>query len=124
MTEPRASQDPLCDSRDAVTALDGRHVRVAGVYRATALSKKPRPGLDPIHAYVELKDGGSVLLEPSWSPASARPRAERESFDGRRVLVQGTIHAHSPAPKEELAYITGPCVSPVDAIGLQEEIDS
>ena len=49
----------------------------------------------------------------NWSPASRRPQQERDALDKRRVAVEGLVQERSPAPPEPVAYITGPCLSPV-----------
>ena len=97
--------------------MDHEPARVIGVYRATALVQGTKPrGPQADRAVIHLRDGTEALLEPNWSPASPRPAHERETFDNQRVAVEGLVHAQSPAPPEPVAYITGPCISPVWSI--------
>jgi len=114
---------PTCTTLAEIRAVDRQPARLIGLYRATALVQGTKSrGARPDRAVVALRDGTEVLLEPNWSAASQRPAAELEQFDNRRVAVEGVVHADSPAPAESVAYITGPCVSPVWTIeALPEE---
>jgi hypothetical protein len=113
-----APQLPTCETRDDLVRHDGRRARVVGEYVAVPASKRPADDDPPTSAVVRLRDGTSVLLEPSWSPAGARSEAELATHAGRRVVVTGVVHERSPAPAQSIAFIIGPCISPVESIEL------
>lgn len=113
---------PRCTNMAEIRSLDGKQVSLIGAYRSAALHQGPkRMGVEALQAVIRLDDGTKVLLEPNWSPASRRGQSERDQFDNHRVAVEGTIHVECPEPPEPLAYITGPCVSPVLNISLLPE---
>jgi hypothetical protein len=102
-------------------AHDGERVLVVGAYRAIAVRQRARPDAEADHACVRLHDGSEILLEPNWSEAARRSREERSRFDARQVEVDGVAHAKSPRPPQPIAYVIGPCLSPVFSVRTTEE---
>lgn len=116
MMMPRALTS-TCGSLQDVQANSGQRVLLLGIYRAVALHQGAKPPDAPkVRAIVHLKDGTEVLLEPNWSQVSQRSVEEIREFDGQEVEVEGVIHAHSPRPVQPVAFIVGPCLSPVLSI--------
>jgi hypothetical protein len=98
---------------------------VTGTYRQIDIRMRPKGSPEYLgFAAIQLQDGIDVLLEPSWSPAARRSEAERRRFDGQHVAVIGIIHLEPPDPPEPVAYIIGPCMSPVEQILPAGEIGS
>lgn len=106
-----------CESLEDIYERTGERALVVGTYRQidVRMRKKGEPKYTG-HVAVRLMDETDVMLEPSWSTAAIRSVAERSQFDGKRVEVIGTIHLRAPEPPEEIAYILGPCVSPVEVV--------
>jgi hypothetical protein len=110
---------PSCINLQQFEAHDGQHVLLIGIYHAVALRQGTKVrGIEADHASVSLIDGIEVLLEPNWSEAAHRSSEERARFDNKQVEVEGVAHAKSPRPPEPIAYIIGPCLSPVLSIRL------
>lgn len=81
---------PLCESAADLRRLDGRQVRLAGIYRPVpTLKKMPRPGRPQEEVFlgevVIGLDGAEVAL------AGLRPPAEIARFQGCRVTVEGRL---------------------------------
>lgn len=113
-----APEEPRrCETLRDVQALSGQRVTLAGTYRQVDLRMRRKP--PPVYTgrvAVVLDDGTKVLLEPNWSEAGARGPEELERYDGERVEATGVVHSRSPKPPEPIAYITGPCLSPVEDV--------
>ena len=108
---------PHCETLKDVQLYSSRRAISLGIYRQVDIRMRPKmPPVYAGHASVELSDGTHVLLEPSWSAAGIRRQEERISYDGKRVEVVGVVHSQTPKPPEPAAYVTGPCVSPVEDI--------
>lgn len=118
----KTPQLPTCETLDDIVRQNGRRARVVGEYRAVSLSQRPRVDDPATGAVVGLRDGTNVQLEPSWSPAGERPEWERRAHDRRRVVVTGVVHEHSPKPAQPIAYVTGPCISPVESVELDPSV--
>ena len=108
---------PRCEQLQDVQKFSGSRVRLVGTYHQVDMRMRqtPPPKYQG-HTAVRLSDGTDVLLEPGWSEAAIRGAEERERHDGKRVEVTGVIHARSPEPPEPAAHVTGPVLSPVEAI--------
>ena len=121
---PEQRELPICTDLQQLEAHDGQRVFLIGKYHAVALHQgiKVR-SIEADHAYISLIDG-NVLLEPNWSEAAYRSSEERARFDNKRVKVEGIAHAKSPRPPEPIAYIVGPCLSPVLSIHLLPDKDN
>ncbi|MFP2934221.1 hypothetical protein ACLESO_55695 [Pyxidicoccus sp. 3LG] len=108
---------PRVELLQEVQKFSGSRVRLVGTYHQVDMRMRQKPPAQYVgHAAVRLGDGTEVLLEPGWSDAAIRGAEERERYDGQRVEITGVVHAQSPAPPEPMAYVTGPAVSPVEAI--------
>jgi hypothetical protein len=68
------------------------------------------------HAAVQLDDGTLVYLEPPWSKEAIRPPDERRTLTGKRVIATGAVHAVCPEPKQPMAHVSGPCITPVENV--------
>ena len=99
----------------------GRRAIVTGTYLQVDIRQRPRiPPRFQGHAVIRLIDETRVMLEPSWSPASVRSLQERERCDGRVVDVAGVVHIEAPEPVVDIAYVVGPCISPVETVDLAQ----
>jgi len=105
----------IARTKTDVARLDGRRAVAVGYYRAI-----PRPVKGATsetgptdRAVLELDDGARVYLEPLDSLQSVRPADERESFDGRRVRVQGVLHARMPSQGQSLI---APCITGIENV--------
>jgi hypothetical protein len=105
----------VVDSRAGVGQHDGEEVIVEGRYRAIARPRKgPEDPTAPRElAVIALSDGLWVYIEPLDSPRAARPRLERERFDGVLVRVTGVLHEIMPSRGQGLL---APCLSDVTRI--------
>jgi hypothetical protein len=107
-----------CETMGDIQSQSGRRVILVGIYHEVDLRMRQKPPPQYAgHAAIKLSDGTDVLLEPGWSAAAIRSPEERARYGGRRVEVTGTIHPQAPPPAEPVAYVMGPCLSPVEAIG-------
>jgi len=106
-----------CKSLQDLQTEAGKRAAVIGMYLQVDIRmRKKGKSKYAGHVVVRLMDGADVMLEPSWSQAAIRSAEERRQFDGKRVEVIGTIHLQTPLPPEDVAYIVGPCVSPVELV--------
>jgi hypothetical protein len=104
---------------------DGRLVLVHGIYHALAVQQNPKQTATPKdHAAVRMSDGTEILLEPNWSEKARRSESERAQFEGVDVVAEGVAHVQSPKPPEEIAYVLGPCLSPVHFVRAAREEQS
>ena len=118
MTEGRAR---LCQTLTEFTSCDGESVCLRGFYRSASIRQKGTAQRSPgDHAYIRLSDGAETLLSTSWAPEGRRTTEEIRRFENQLVEVEGIAHAKSPKPPQDIAYIVGPCVSPVVAIRLAQ----
>lgn len=94
---------------------------IIGVYMQidARMRKKGEPVFSG-NVAVRMIDGTSVMLETSWSAAGVRGEDERLMFDGKQVEVTGIVHLQSPEPPEDVNYVMGPCVSPVEKVELYQ----
>jgi hypothetical protein len=117
------SEARICRSLAEFEASDGTRVLLEGLYRSIAVrqGRGRRPGAEPDHASIRLNDGVEVLLEPNWSDAARRSPEERSQFDRKRVIAEGVAHRRAPRPPQPIAYVIGPCLSPVLCIRLALE---
>lgn len=111
-----------CESLQDIQAYTGQRVMTVGIYIQVDLRmrKKGRPKYTG-YAAVRLTDGTEVLLEPSWSTAAIRSADERRQFENDQVEVIGTVHLQTPKAPEEVAYVMGPCITPVERIQLAQQ---
>jgi hypothetical protein len=111
-----------CETLRDVQLQSGGRVILVGTYHDIDLRMRQKsPPQYAGHVAIKLKDGTDVLLEPGWSAASIRGPEERARYGGKRVEVTGTIHHQAPPPPEPIAYVMGPCLSPVEVIGPAAE---
>jgi hypothetical protein len=115
---------PACERAAQLKALDGRRVRLIGIYRPVpTLKKMPRPGRP--REEVEL---GEVVIEldgdaseydsaaPQAAPArialggSVRPAEEIERFRDRRVAVEGRLALVGRGRPEAASVRPGPAL--------------
>lgn len=119
MNMPGQSQIPVCTTLAQFQMNDGQRVLVLGRYHAVALGQGTRiQNLKRDHASVRLGDGTEILLEPNWSDSARRDSDELSRFDNHQVEVEGVAHLKSPPPPQPIAYIIGPCLSPVFSLRL------
>jgi hypothetical protein len=114
-----------CESLDDVRSMSGRRAVLTGIYHQTDLRMRPKP--PPVYAgyvAIRLRDGTHVNLEPNWSAAAIRNSEEVARYEGKLVEVIGVIHSEAPEPPEPVAYVTDPCISPVEAIRLSPRGDA
>lgn len=126
----RAAADQMSQMRPSTVAspvrtaeqlaqADGKRATLIGLYRRLDARQNQEP--PPVyrgHALLVLSDGERVYLEPSWSDAAIRSAAEQASFDGQRVELTGIVHRDVPPPPQDVNYILGACISPVEHIRL------
>lgn len=113
-----APEEPRrCETLQDVRSLSGQRVTLTGTYHQVdvRMRRKP-PAAYAGHAAIRLRDGTDVLLEPTWSSAAIRTSEEHTRYEEQRVQVIGVVHHEAPKPVELVAYVTGPCVSPVEEI--------
>lgn len=119
------SQENMNTPRSVASLADiqpnhGAEVTVTGIYRQVDIRRKQKPPAQYRgHVAIELADGHRIMLEPSWSDAALRPAEERQRFDGKPVVVVGTLHATPPPPPEPVAALDMPCLSPVQRVDAQ-----
>ena len=98
----------------------GQKRTVVGTYvELDPRMKQTPPPVHVGHAGVQLDDGTLIFLEPPWTKEAIRPPDERRSLAGKRVEATGTLYARCPEPKQPMAHLIGPCVTPVDNVTLQ-----
>jgi hypothetical protein len=115
---------PVCSTASDIPRLAGARVCVVGIYQLVDLRQKPTP--PPRfqgHAAVALENGALVLLEPPWSRVGQRPEAERTEWEGRTVEAVGVLHQRCPEPREPVATLINPCLSPVERISAHDQRD-
>jgi hypothetical protein len=92
---------PLCESAADLPRLDGRRVRLTGIYRPVAtLQKMPRPGQPREENFL-----GEVVIELAGAEVvldGLRPPTEIARFQGCRVTFEGRL-ALEPASDPETA---------------------
>jgi hypothetical protein len=103
-----------------IAPLDGKRAVVVGRYAAVerpmrGLVRTPRP---KDHAQLTLSDGARVYVEPFDSPASRRPIDELRKFDGKIVLVTGTLFEIMPSSGQSPI---SPCVTDITEIREADE---
>lgn len=101
--------------KEDIVRLNGKRAAVMGRYRAVerpmrGIVRTPRP---KDHALLSLSDNVHVYLEAFDSPASQRSEDELLKFDGKIVLVTGTIFKVMPARGESPI---APCVADITEI--------
>lgn len=110
-------QPEHCETLDEIRAHDGQRVILTGIYNQVDLRMRRKPpAVYAGQVAIRLRDETDVLLESSLSPAVIRSAEERARYDGKRVEVTGVVHSQAPEPSQPVAYIMGPCVSPVEGI--------
>ncbi len=108
-----------CETARDVEACSGQRVIIAGTYHRMDLRMRKAVSLENArYAAIRLGDGVDVLLEASWSPTAVRSPEELARHDGKSVEVIGVVQREMPPPDEPVAYVIGPCVSPVETIRL------
>jgi hypothetical protein len=120
MVTPEEPQ--CCETLQDVRSRSGQRVILKGTYHQVdvRMRRKP-PAAYAGHAAIRLQDETDVLLEPSWSPDAIRTPEEHARYEAKRVQVTGVVHSEAPKPAEPLAYITGPCLSPVEEIRMDAQ---
>ncbi len=111
-----------CETLRDVRSRSGQRVILMGTYHQVDIRMRRKP--PPVyagHAAIRLRDGTDVLLEPSWSVAATRSPEEHARYDAKRVQVIGVVQSEAPKPAEPMAYVTGPCMSPVEDIRLDAQ---
>jgi hypothetical protein len=111
-----------CETLQDIQRQSGKRAIVVGVYREIdiRMRRKTIPKYSG-HAAIQLEDDVEILLEPSWSEAAIRSKEERQQFRGKKVEALGIVYVESPEPPISMAYVMGPCISPVEAIHLHRE---
>jgi hypothetical protein len=110
----------IARTKEDVVRLDGKRAVVVGRYDAVerpmrGVLRAPRP---KDHAQVTLGDGAHVYVEPFDSPASHRPADELRRFDGKTVMVTGTVFKIMPSSGQSPI---APCVADVTEIRETDE---
>jgi hypothetical protein len=114
-----------CETLRDIQAWSGHRVILTGIYHQVDLRMRQKPRtMYSGYVAIRLGDGTDVNLEPSWSPAAIRTSEELARYDGKAVEVIGVVHDKAPEPAEPVAYVTNPCVCPVEVIRLQTKGDS
>jgi hypothetical protein len=128
---PSAAEDPgdtmstlpTCTTHADCMQLDGRRVRVVGLYQRFEMGMG-RGREFRGHVQIRLADGDGPLLGRHWHEESSRDAAELERFEGRRVAVVGTLAAETP-PKpgepEHAARLSIAAILSVESIELAED---
>jgi hypothetical protein len=112
---------PACRRSHDVSANAGARVRVFGEYVDVDARQRPDPPAQYRgHAAIRLEDGALVQLEPTWAEAALRSAGERARFAGKAVEAIGVLWASPPEPPEPVAYMLGPCLSPVESIAERD----
>jgi len=113
------------ESLHDVQSSSGQRVVLTGIYHQTDLRMRPKtPRVYAGYVAIRLRDGIDVNLEPSWSAAAIRNSEEVARYEGKLVEVIGVVHGEAPEPPEPVAYITNPCISPVETIRLSPGDDA
>ncbi len=124
---------PLCTHADQLRHLDGRIVRLAGIYLGVpTLKKMPRPGRprEEVHLgeVVIALEGSAAAYDPmAWDEAPAhialgsgpRPREEIAAFGGRRVEVEGRLVLRPGSGEPPVAAATRPGPTLLDPVALR-----
>jgi hypothetical protein len=109
----------VCETLRDVQSRSGQRVLVRGIYQQVdSRMRRKSPPLYSGRVAIQLEDGTNVLLEPSWSPKGIRNQEERARYDGKHVEAVGVVYAAAPKPVKPVAYITGPCLSPVEEVRM------
>lgn len=114
-----------CRTPQHVEQLDGRLVRVDGVYTPIVVAKGPErttddEGRSPRTVAIRTAEGLSLMLGIYWRADAARDEAEVQQLAGRRVVVVGTVHRRTPTRNDgsgEYQTMIGPYLD-VDAIDV------
>lgn len=110
-----------CESLLDIQTNTGKRVLIVGVYMQ--IDARMRKKGEPVYSgnvVVQMRDGTAVMLEMSWSSAAVRGADERLLFNGNQVEVTGIVHLKTPEPPEDVNYVMGPCVSPVERVELYQ----
>ena len=95
------SQPPICKTAEDAKRLDGRDVRLVGVYRKELVAKKQGRPADQFygHVVVEIEGHPRAYHPQAWDGARARislgteprPEDEIQRFTDQRVQVTGRL---------------------------------
>lgn len=119
-----------CLDYQEIQKLDGKFVRVVGLYEQTVISKSPHKReealqkLTPGPGLVQITTAGGtlVMLGIYYSSEAVRPASEVLLYHGKRVEVTGKLHAHTPGQVTdsgiEMQTMTNPYLSDIQSIIL------
>lgn len=116
-----------CSDYQEIQKLDGKFVRVVGLYEQTVISKSPQKReealqkLTPGPGLVQITTAsGLVMLGIYYSPEAVRPASEVLLYQGKNVEVIGKLHAHTPGQVAdsgiEMQTMTNPYLSEIQSI--------
>jgi hypothetical protein len=94
-------------------------VRVIGRYIQIDVRQRQRHS--PVysgHVALVLGDGTNVLLNPIWESAAKRSPDEITRYEGKRVIVIGTIYPQAPSSPENEANVLMPCLTDIVSLEL------